>query len=326
MSSGFLVIGVGGGGCNAVRTLSTTIKEVDFVCIDTDEKSLYAGEYSNIQYILLSEKSSSGYGTAANPTAGAQALEKHEGQIKEILNRAQIVCIVAAMGGGTGTGASPRIAELAREKNLPTIAIVCKPFSFLSGLEIVESGIQAIKKHSDAVIPIENDIMLLEKHSEMNLEEGLNIAMNRAVLDVINGLSEILNNPGTINVDFADVKTVLSSSGEAIFTQGEGTGDNCTSDAIDMALENLSFSKNRLLGAENLLVCLTVGSKFSIKKFKSFGMEIIKLFDQQNTKIISGTSIIENMHEKECKVTIFATGIDINNKYVNTEKNRKINT
>ncbi len=301
------VIGVGGGGGNAVsHMLKANIEGVEFICANTDVQAL---NKSGIGTLLpIGTSLTKGLGAGANPQVGHQAAIEDKERIKELLRGADMVFITAGMGGGTGTGAAPVVAEIARELGVLTVAVVTKPFAFEGSkrLRIAEQGIEELRKHVDSLITIPNERLREVLGSNMTLLDAFNAA-NDVLLNAVQGIAELITKPGLINVDFADVRTVMSEMGIAMMGSGSASGENRARDAAESALQSPLLEDINLAGAKGILVNITAGLDLSIGEFDEVGMTVKEYADDDATVVV-GTVIDPDMHD-ELRVTVVATGL-----------------
>ena len=301
------VLGVGGGGNNAVEhMLSSNLEGVEFICANTDAQVLTD---SKVQTTLqFGDSVTNGLGAGANPDTGKQAAVEDRERIRSCLSGADMVFITAGMGGGTGTGAAPVIAEIAKEENILVVAVVTRPFSFEGKrrAKIAEEGILELGQHVDSLITIPNDKLMSVLGEESKLLEAFEAA-NDVLLNAVKGISEIINCRGLINVDFADVKTVMSEMGMAMMGSGCAVGENRAKDAAEAAVSSPLMENVNLEGAKGVLVNVTTGEDCSLQEFHLVG-SIVESFASENANIVMGT-VIDNSMEDEIRVTVVATGL-----------------
>jgi len=299
------VIGVGGGGGNAVdHMLGHKIEGVEFICANTDAQALRKLSVSTI--IQLGIELTKGLGAGTNPEIGREAALENKDRIKEVLQGADMVFLTAGMGGGTGTGAIPVIAEIAKEMGILTVAVVTKPFQFegKKKMQVAEQGIIELEKYVDSLITIPNQ-KLLPVLGEVSLLEAFKAA-NDVLLDAVQGITELIVHPGLINVDFADVKTVMSSMGAAIMGSGSASGDNRAREAAEQAIRCPLLEDINLQGARGILVNISAAD-MRISEFNEVG-SIVHEFASEDAIIKIGTAIDPNLGE-DIKVTVVATGM-----------------
>ena len=302
------VIGVGGGGGNAVEHMLTqAIEGVDFVCANTDSQALKA---SNARTLLqLGSEVTKGLGAGSDPKIGRQSAEEDRDRIKEILDGADMIFITAGMGGGTGTGAAPIVAQIAKELGILTVAVVTKPFSFegTKRMEVADGGIRELAQFVDSLITITNDKLLSVLGKEITLLDAFKSA-NNVLLGAVQGIAELITRPGLINVDFADVRTVMREMGVAMMGTGVATGPTRAVEAAEAAISSPLLEDINLTGARGVLVNITAGLNMSIGEFESVG-SVIRHFSSDNATVVVGTVIDPEMTD-EMRVTVVVTGID----------------
>jgi cell division protein FtsZ len=301
------VIGVGGGGGNAVNHMLTgDIEGVDFICANTDAQALRNSEVRTL--LQLGSDITKGLGAGANPEIGRQAAMEDRDRIEEVLAGADMVFITAGMGGGTGTGAAPVVAEVAKELGILTVAVVTKPFGFEGGkrMKIAEQGMAEMGKHVDSLITIPNEKLLAVLGKEMSLLNAFKSA-NDVLLHAVQGIAELITRPGLINVDFADVKTVMSEMGAAMMGSGESSGDNRAREAAERAIRSPLLEDVNLAGAKGILVNITAGLNLAIGEFDEVGSTVREFADEDATVVV-GTVIDPDM-QNDMRVTVVATGL-----------------
>ncbi len=301
------VIGVGGGGGNAVNHMLTgDIEGVDFICANTDAQALRNSEVRTL--LQLGSGITKGLGAGADPEVGKQAAMEDRERIYEVLEGADMVFITAGMGGGTGTGAAPVVAEVARELGILTVAVVTKPFGFEGGrrMKIAEQGMADLSRHVDSLITIPNEKLLAVLGKDMSLLDAFKAA-NDVLLHAVQGIAELITRPGLINVDFADVKTVMSEMGAAMMGSGEASGDNRAREAAEKAIRSPLLEDINLAGAKGILVNITAGLSLAIGEFDEVGNTVREFADDDATVVV-GTVIDPEMKD-EMRVTVVATGL-----------------
>ncbi len=301
------VIGVGGGGGNAVNHMLTgDIEGVDFICANTDAQALHNSEVRTL--LQLGSGITKGLGAGADPGVGKQAAQEDRDRIHEVLEGADMVFITAGMGGGTGTGAAPVVAEVARELGILTVAVVTKPFGFEGGrrMKIAEQGMDELGQNVDSLITIPNEKLLSVLGKEMSLLNAFKAA-NDVLLHAVQGIAELITRPGLINVDFADVKTVMSEMGAAMMGSGEASGDNRAREAAEKAIRSPLLEDINLAGAKGILVNITAGLTLAIGEFDEVGNTVREFADDDATVVV-GTVIDPDMQD-EMRVTVVATGL-----------------
>jgi len=301
------VIGVGGGGGNAVNhMLKGNIEGVDFICANTDAQALKNTQVRTVMQI--GSGLTKGLGAGANPDIGQQAAMEDRDRIAEALQGSDMVFITAGMGGGTGTGAAPVVAEIARDMGILTVAVVTKPFSFegKKRLAIAERGIAELSEHVDSLITIPNEKLLAVLGKNMSLLDAFKAA-NDVLLNAVQGIAELITRPGLINVDFADVRTVMSEMGVAMMGSGRASGEDRAREAAEGAIHSPLLEDVNLAGAKGILVNITAGLDLSIGEFDEVGSTIREFADDDATVVV-GTVIDPDMHD-EMRVTVVATGL-----------------
>ncbi|MCG7932141.1 MAG: cell division protein FtsZ [Candidatus Thiodiazotropha lotti] len=301
------VFGIGGGGCNAVnQMMSRDIEDVDFICANTDAQALRNSEVRTL--LQLGSDITKGLGAEANPEVGRQAALEDRDQIEKALQGADMIFIIAGMGGGTGTGAAPVVSQVANDLGILTVAVVTKPFSFEGGkrMKIAEQGIEDLVKHVDSLITIPNEKLLTVLGKEMSLVDTYK-SSNDALLNTVQGIAELITLPGLINVDFADVKTVMSKMGAAMMGSAEASGDNRARVAAERAVHSPLLEDVNLTRAKGILINITAGLNLAIGEFDEVGTTIRKFADE-NATVVMGTVIDPDM-QNDMRVTIIATGL-----------------
>lgn len=301
------VIGVGGGGGNAVEhMLDANIEGVEFVCANTDAQAL---KNSNAKTILqLGNNITKGLGAGADPEIGRQSALEDRDRLMDILEGADMVFITAGMGGGTGTGAAPVVAQVAKEMGILTVAVVTRPFSFEGNKrsQVADEGIKELGQFVDSLITIPNEKLLAVLGREMSLLNAFSTA-NDVLLGAVQGIAELITCPGLINVDFADVRTVMSEMGMAMMGSGKASGEGRAKIAAEAAVSSPLLEDVNLSGARGILVNITAGLDLSIGEFDEVGTTI-KEFASDNATVVVGTVIDPDM-SGDIRVTIVATGL-----------------
>ncbi len=301
------VVGVGGGGSNAVQhMLSANIEGVDFICANTDAQALKTCTVRTA--LQLGAHITKGLGAGANPDIGRQAAMEDRERVQEVLAGADMVFITAGMGGGTGTGGAPVVAKLAREMGILTVAVVTKPFPFegRKRMEVAMQGIRELSQCVDSLITIPNEKLLLVLGKGASLLDAFKAA-NDVLYGAVQGIAELITRPGLINVDFADVRTVMSEMGMAMMGSGKASGDGRAREAAEAAIASPLLENVDLAGARGLLVNVTAGMDLTIGEFHEVG-DTIKELASDDATVVVGTVIDPDM-ENELRVTIVATGI-----------------
>lgn len=301
------VVGVGGGGGNAVEHMvRESIEGVEFISVNTDAQALRKASVSSA--IQIGVDITKGLGAGANPQVGRDSALEDKEKLKEVLTGADMVFIAAGMGGGTGTGAAPVIAEVAKELNILTVAVVTKPFGFegKKRLAFAEQGIEELSKHVDSLITIPNEKLLKVYGRSVTLLEAFGYA-NDVLKNAVQGIAELITRPGMINVDFADVRTVMSEMGHAMMGSGVAKGEERAEEAAEAAISSPLLEDIDLAGARGVLVNITAGLDMRLDEFETVG-NTVKAFASDNATVVIGTSLDPDMSE-EFRVTVVATGI-----------------
>jgi len=301
------VIGVGGGGGNAVQHMvDGHIDGVDFICANTDAQALRnVGSRSIIQ---LGNGLTKGLGAGANPEVGREAALEDRERIAEALQGADMVFITAGMGGGTGTGGAPVVAEVAKEMGILTVAVVTKPFPFegRKRMTIADQGLKQLAENVDSLITIPNEKLLSVMGSGTTLLDAFKEA-NNVLQGAVQGIADLITRPGMINVDFADVRTVMSEMGQAMMGTGVAKGENRAREAAEKAIGSPLLEDIDLQGARGILVNVTAGFDLSLGEFSEVG-GVIEEFASDNATVVVGTVMDPEMSD-ELRVTVVATGL-----------------
>lgn len=301
------VVGVGGGGGNAIdHMLLENIDGVEFICANTDAQALLKSKAKT--HIQLGEALTKGLGAGANPEIGREAAEEDRDRIREVLQGADMVFITAGMGGGTGTGAAPVFAEVAKELGILTVAVVTKPFSFEGRQRALaaEEGMRRLAEHVDSLITIPNNKLLTVLGKHISLLNAFKAA-NNVLLGAVKGISDLITRPGLINVDFADVRTVMSEMGMAMMGTGSATGEQRARQAAEAAIASPLLEDVNFSGARGILVNITAGLDMSIGEFEEVG-DVVKAFTSDDATVVVGTVIDPDMTD-EMRVTVIVTGL-----------------
>ena len=299
------VIGVGGGGGNAVEHMvSKQVSGVDFIATNTDAQALKGLAAQTTMQIGSSV--TKGLGAGANPDIGRAAALEDRDRIAELLNGSDMVFVTAGMGGGTGTGAAPVVAEVAKELGILTVAVVTKPFDFEKRKSNAEQGIKELAAHVDSLITIPNE-KLLEVLGEKTSVLDAFAAANDVLLGAVQGIADLIIRPGMINVDFADVRTVMSEMGMAMMGTGAAAGANRAREAAEAAIRSPLLEDVDLNGARGILVNVTAGMDLSIGEFTEVG-RCVEEFASSDATVVVGT-VIDQTLQDEMKVTVVATGL-----------------
>ncbi len=303
------VIGVGGGGCNAVnRMIETGLRNVDFITVNTDAQALQLSKAQ--ERIQIGEKLTRGLGAGANPEIGKRAAEESRELIMNSLNGADMVFVTAGMGGGTGTGAAPVIAEIAKELGALTVGVVTKPFAFEGRRRIsqAESGINALKEKVDTLIVIPNDRLLEIVDRNTPILEAFR-EVDNVLRQGVSGISDLISEAGLINVDFADVKTIMTERGSALMGIGVGTGENRAAEAAQKAIRS-PLLETSIDGAKGVLIQVAGGESLSLFEATE-AAEIIKETTDPEVNLIFGAVIKPDLKD-DVVVTVIATGFEVN--------------
>ncbi len=301
------VIGLGGGGGNTVKQMvEADINGVEFICANTDVQALDKTECKSI--IRIGQNVTKGLGAGANPEIGRQAALEDRERIKEVLTGTDMLFITAGMGGGTGTGAAPVVAQIAKEMNILTVAVVTKPFSFEGKrrMTVAEKGIAELKEHVDSLITIPNEKLLAHFDKDTSLLNAFK-ASNDVLHGAVQGISDLITSPGLVNVDFADVKTVMSEMGMAMMGSGVARGDDRAAVATELAINSPLLEDIDMHGAKGILVNITAGMDLSLFETSEIG-DLVAEYISDTTTVVIGTAIDMEM-EGEIRVTVVATGL-----------------
>ncbi len=301
------VIGVGGGGGNAVQhMLSGNIEGVEFICANTDAQALNNSDAKTS--LQLGRNITKGLGAGADPEIGRQAALEDRDRVMDLLEGADMVFITAGMGGGTGTGAAPIVAQVAKEMGILTVAVVTRPFLFegKKRAQIADDGINELGQFVDSLITIPNEKLLAVLGRDISLLNAFGAA-NDVLLGAVQGIAELITCPGLINVDFADVKTVMSEMGMAMMGSGKAQGEDRATVAAETAVSSPLLEDVNLSGARGILVNITAGMDMTIGEFDEVG-NTVKQFASENATVVVGTVIDPDM-SGEMRVTIVATGL-----------------
>ena len=301
------VIGVGGAGNNAVnRMLDQGIKSVDFIAVNTDRQALQKSKAST--KIQIGEKITRGLGAGANPDVGAQSAEESKTELSEVLRGADMVFVTCGMGGGTGTGAAPIVAGLAKEMGILTIGVVTKPFTFegKKRLAQAERGIENLKAKVDTLIVIPNDKLLQIIDRKTSMAEAFLMA-DDVLRQGVQGISDLITVTGTVNLDFADVKTIMLNTGMAHMGTGRASGENKAEDAAKEAIQS-PLLETSIEGARGVIINITGGEDLGLQEVNT-AAELIQRSVDPEANIIFGTVIDPEMQD-EIKITVIATGFD----------------
>ncbi|RHX93213.1 cell division protein FtsZ [Leptospira stimsonii] len=318
------VFGVGGGGMNAVTRMSnSTLKGVEFAILNTDEQVLLRSPVEN--KIILGTKITRGMGAGGDPELGYKAAEEDKERIQSAVRGADMVFITAGMGGGTGTGAAPVIAKIAKEMKCLVVGVVTLPFSFEGRrrMELARKGIEQLRSHVDTLILINNDSIfrVVDKSTPIDLAFQV---IDDILLNAVRGISDIINNPGLINVDFADVKTIMRDTGDAVMGVGEGSGEGKVKEAVEFAINNSLLDSSSIAGASSLLINVSGGKDLTISDWNEVSGIITSQVDP-NANIIIGLHEDESLANK-IRVTVIATGFSKRNPSGKLIQNQDLST
>ncbi|MBX2836172.1 MAG: cell division protein FtsZ [Gammaproteobacteria bacterium] len=301
------LVGVGGGGSNAVQHMvDQGIEGVDFICANTDAQALKGMSATTVLHI--GQSITKGLGAGANPEVGRQAAMEDRERLQDLIQGTDMLFITAGMGGGTGTGAIPVVAQIAREMGVLTVAVVTKPFPFegQKRMHVAQQGIEELRTHVDSLITIPNEKLLSVLGKNISLIDAFSAA-NDVLRGAVQGIAELITNPGLINVDFADVRTVMSEMGLAMMGSGIGRGDERATEAAEMAISSPLLEDIDLSGARGILVNITAGLDMAIGEFEEVG-NVVRQFAADDATVVVGTAIDESL-EGELRVTVVATGL-----------------
>lgn len=301
------VMGVGGGGGNALQHMvDANIEGVDFVCANTDAQALQ--NISARTALQLGTSITKGLGAGANPDIGRQAAMEDRERIQEVIEGSDMLFITAGMGGGTGTGAAPIVAQVARDLGILTVAVVTKPFPFegTKRMQVAQKGIKDLAQYVDSLITIPNDKLLTVLGKNITLLDAFRAA-NDVLLGAVQGIAELITRPGLINVDFADVRTVMSEMGMAMMGSGCSSGEDRAREAAESAIASPLLEDVNLKGAHGILVNVTAGMDLAIGEFEEVG-NTVKEFASEGATVVVGTVIDPEMSE-DLRVTVVATGL-----------------
>ncbi len=303
------VVGVGGGGGNAVaHMLQHAIEGVDFICANTDVQALKKSQ-ATVQ-LQIGANITKGLGAGANPELGRQAALEDRDRIQEVLAGTDMLFITTGMGGGTGTGAAPVIAQIAKDMGILTVAVVTRPFGFegKKRMEQALNGIRELEKQVDSLIVIPNEKLLAVMGKSAQMMEAFNAA-NGVLLSAVQGISELITRPGFINVDFADVRTVMEGMGSAMMGTGIASGEGRAREAAEAAIHSPLLDEVVLRGARGILVNVTAGMDLTIGEYDEIG-EIIHELASEDANVKIGMAIDPEMNG-EIRVTVVATGLNM---------------
>ncbi len=301
------VIGVGGGGGNAVAHMLTSgIEGVEFMCVNTDSQAL---KHAKVKTALqIGSNITKGLGAGADPEVGRQAAMEDRDRIVELIKGCDMLFITAGMGGGTGTGGAPVVAQVAKELGILTVAVVTRPFEMEGGKRsnVADHGIAELGKYCDSLITIPNQKLLTVLGAQTTLLDAFKSA-NQVLQGAVQGIAELITRPGLINVDFADVRTVMSETGMAMMGTGTASGEGRARAAAEAAVSSPLLEDINLTGAHGILVNVTAGMDLSIGEFQEVG-QIVKEFASEDATVVVGT-VIDPELTNQVRVTVVATGL-----------------
>lgn len=300
------VIGVGGCGSNAVdHMIHNEMQGVEFICMNTDAQALKSNKAETL--LQLGSSITKGLGAGANPEIGREAALEDRDRIAELIQGSDMLFITAGMGGGTGTGAAPVVAQVAKEMGILTVAVVSKPFSFEGKrLKAAQAGMEALSQHVDSLIVIPNDKLMMVLGNDISMLDAFKAA-NDVLYGAVAGIAEVINCPGLVNVDFADVKTVMSEMGMAMMGSALSTGVDRARTAAEQAVASPLLEDITLAGARGVLVNITASSALKMREVHEV-MNTIKDLTAEDATVIIGTVLDENMQD-DLRVTMVATGL-----------------
>ncbi len=301
------VIGVGGGGNNAVnRMIDAGLKGVEFISVNTDKQALFTSKAEH--KLQVGEKLTKGLGAGANPEIGKKAAEESREDIAQLLQGADMVFITAGMGGGTGTGAAPIVAEIAKELGILTVGVVTKPFTFEGKKRMIyaEQGIEELKSRVDTLVTIPNDRLLHVIEKKTTMLEAFRIA-DDVLKQGVQGISDLIAVPGLVNLDFADVKTIMLEQGLAHMGIGKASGENRAAEAAKQAIQS-PLLETSILGAKGVLLNITGGTNLGLFEVNEAAELVVEAADQ-DANIIFGSVINEELKD-EIRITVIATGFE----------------
>mgnify|MGYP002713089433 CR=1 FL=1 len=316
------VFGVGGGGGNAVgHMVKSQIDGVEFIAANTDAQAMKSsGAKTQLQ---LGANVTKGLGAGANPEVGRQAALEDRERIEELLEGTDMVFITAGMGGGTGTGAAPVVAQLAKEKGILTVAVVTKPFPFEGRrrMQVAMKGIDDLQQHVDSLITVPNEKLLTVLGREVTLLSAFKAA-NEVLQGAVQGIADLITSPGLINVDFADVRTVMSEMGMAMMGSGSASGDDRAQAAAEAAINNPLLEDVDLAGACGILVNVTAGPNLTMREFDEIG-RVVHDFASEDATVVMGTSMDAELKD-DVRVTVVATGLNRGNMHTAARKPERV--
>src|SRR5215467_11083473 len=302
------VLGIGGGGGNAVaHMVRAGIDGVDFICANTDAQALKSAKVKT--GLQIGCNITKGLGAGANPEVGRQAAMEDRDRIQEVIEGADMLFITAGLGGGTGTGAAPVVAQLAKEMGILTVAVVTKPFGMEGGkrMRVAEQGIAELGRFVDSLITVPNEKLLTVLGRDVTLLSAFKSA-NDVLLGAVQGIADLITRPGLINVDFADVRTVMSEMGMAMMGSGTARGDDRAQAAAEGAINNPLLEDVNLSGACGILVNVTAGPNLTMREFDEIG-QVVHQFASEDATVVVGSALDPEMQD-DVRVTVVATGLN----------------
>ncbi len=302
------VVGIGGSGGNAIsRMMACKIHGVDFVAINTDAQDLH--HVNSSEKLHIGKNLTKGLGAGMNPELGRQAAEENRDEIHQVVKGADMVFVTCGMGGGTGTGASPIIAEAARDSGALTVAVVTKPFTFegLQRMRIAEDGLNQLRDKVDTLITIPNDKLLSVIDHKTSLTDAFSV-VDDVLRQAVQGISDLVITPGIVNVDFADVKAIMENAGSALMGIGRATGDDRAIEAAKVAI-NSPLLEISIDGAKGVLFNVSGGPDLAMAEINEAAKIIVESVDPE-AKVIFGAVVDDKLKKGEIKITVIATGFD----------------
>ena len=302
-------VGIGGGGCNAItRMIDMGVQGVNFIALNTDLQAL--NNCKADRKLQIGTVLTNGMGTGSNPEVGEKAADENRREIEDLIEGSDMVFITAGLGGGTGTGGSPVVAEIARELGILTVGVVTRPFKFerRRKMLIADQGIEKLKERVDTLITIPNQKLVEISKEKVTFREAMQ-QVDDVLRQAIQGITDLIIFPGDINVDFADVKTIMTEAGTAMIGIGYGSGDHRATQAAEMAISS-PFLETPISNAKRILFNITGGENLTLKEISVASELISNSVDSQNARVIFGTALDETM-ENEIRITVIATGLDI---------------
>ncbi|PJZ71446.1 cell division protein FtsZ [Leptospira perolatii] len=302
------VLGIGGGGMNAVsRMANSSMTGVEYVIMNTDEQVLKKSPIEN--KINLGSKVTRGMGAGGDPELGTKAAEEDKDRILSVIQGADLVFVTAGMGGGTGTGAAPIVAKIAKEAKCLVVGVVTIPFSFEGRrrMEFAKRGVDQLRNYVDTLILVNNESIFQVVDRNTPIDQAFRV-IDDILLNAVRGISDIVNNPGIINVDFADVKAIMKDTGDAVMGVGEGSGESKVLEAVGYAIDNVLLDSRSIMGATSLLINVTGGSDLTISDWNEVSQIITSQVDP-NANIIVGLTEDPQLQNR-IRVTVIATGFN----------------